>query len=62
MRIMLKTSIAAGLFCLPASFARAGDQGDPAQACNGNTFQMVECLKAQTRSGTSGWALPTSRR
>jgi uncharacterized protein YecT (DUF1311 family) len=34
--------------CLLASVAHAGDQGDPAQTCNGNTFEMVECLKAQT--------------
>jgi uncharacterized protein YecT (DUF1311 family) len=31
-----------------ASTARAGDQGDPEQSCDGNTFEMVECLKAQT--------------
>jgi uncharacterized protein YecT (DUF1311 family) len=33
---------------LPASEAFAGDQGDPAQSCDGNTLEMVECLKAQT--------------
>ena len=48
MRIALKTTIAVALVCLPASFARAGDQGDPAQACDGSTYQMVECLKADT--------------
>ena len=48
MRIMLRTTVAAALICLPASFTRAGDQGDPAQTCNGNTFEMVECLKART--------------
>ncbi|WP_338821821.1 lysozyme inhibitor LprI family protein [Bradyrhizobium septentrionale] len=31
-----------------ASAAHAGDQGDPEQSCDGNTFQMVECLKAKT--------------
>jgi uncharacterized protein YecT (DUF1311 family) len=31
-----------------ASAARAGDQGDPEKSCDGNTFEMVECLKAQT--------------
>jgi uncharacterized protein YecT (DUF1311 family) len=31
-----------------ASTARAGDQDDPAQSCDGNTFEMVECLKART--------------
>lgn len=38
---------AAALFAL-ASVARAGDQGDPEKSCDGNTFEMVECLKAQT--------------
>jgi uncharacterized protein YecT (DUF1311 family) len=31
-----------------ASVARAGDQGDGERACDGNTYQMVECLKAKT--------------
>jgi uncharacterized protein YecT (DUF1311 family) len=48
MRIMLKTTIAVALVCLQSCLADAGDQGDPAQTCDGNTFQMVECLKAQT--------------
>jgi uncharacterized protein YecT (DUF1311 family) len=30
------------------SAACAGDQGDPEKSCDGNTFEMVECLKAQT--------------
>ena len=30
------------------SVAHAGDQGDPEASCDGNTFQMVECLKAKT--------------
>jgi uncharacterized protein YecT (DUF1311 family) len=34
--------------CALASVALAGDQGDPAQSCDGNTYEMVECLKAQT--------------
>lgn len=38
---------AAAIFAL-ASAAHAGDQGDPEQSCDGNTFQMVECLKAKT--------------
>lgn len=38
---------AAALFSL-ASMAHAGDQGDPEKSCDGNTFEMVECLKAQT--------------
>jgi uncharacterized protein YecT (DUF1311 family) len=48
MRIMLKTTVAVALACLQACLADAGDQGDPAQTCDGNTFQMVECLKART--------------
>jgi uncharacterized protein YecT (DUF1311 family) len=28
--------------------ARAGEQGDPEPSCDGNTFQMVECLKGKT--------------
>jgi uncharacterized protein YecT (DUF1311 family) len=48
MRALLKTSVAVFSICLLASVADAGDQGDPAQTCNGNTFEMVECLKAQT--------------
>ena len=30
------------------SVVHAGDQGEPEQSCDGNTFQMVECLKART--------------
>ena len=48
MRAVMKTFAgAAALFAL-ASVARAGDQGDPEKSCDGNTFEMVECLKAQT--------------
>ena len=47
MRIMLKTTIAVVLTCL-ATLADAGDQGDAAKSCDGNTYQMVECLKART--------------
>jgi len=45
---MLRTSIAAASIWLLASIAHAGDQGDPGKSCDGNTFQMVECLKART--------------
>jgi len=31
-----------------ATAAQAGDEGDPKESCDGNTFQMVECLKAKT--------------
>jgi uncharacterized protein YecT (DUF1311 family) len=37
----------AGVLAL-VSVAQAGDQGEPEQSCDGNTFQMVECLKAKT--------------
>jgi uncharacterized protein YecT (DUF1311 family) len=45
---MPRTLIAAVSICLLASTAHAGDQGDPAQSCDGNTLEMVECLKAKT--------------
>jgi uncharacterized protein YecT (DUF1311 family) len=48
MRVLLKISVAVFSICLLAPAAQAGDQGDPAQTCNGSTFEMVECLKAQT--------------
>jgi len=44
----LKISIAATAMVALAAVAHAGDQGDPEQSCDGNTFQMVECLKAKT--------------
>ncbi len=31
-----------------AAFAFAGDQGDPNASCTGGTYQMVDCLAAQT--------------
>ena len=40
--------IAAAFIAVLASSAQAGDQGDPKQSCDGNTFQMVACLKAKT--------------
>ena len=45
---LLKASIAAATLLASLSLASAGDQGDPEQSCDGNTFQMVECLKART--------------
>jgi uncharacterized protein YecT (DUF1311 family) len=48
MRVILKTLAGAAAICLLATLADAGDQGDPAKSCDGNTFQMVECLKAKT--------------
>jgi uncharacterized protein YecT (DUF1311 family) len=45
---MLKTLIGVVSICLLATLADAGGRGDPAKSCDGNTFQMVECLKART--------------
>ena len=45
---LLKASIAAATLLASLSLSSAGDQGDPEQSCDGNTFQMVECLKAKT--------------
>jgi uncharacterized protein YecT (DUF1311 family) len=33
---------------LLAPAAHAGDQGDPAQSCDGSTAEMVDCLKAKS--------------
>jgi uncharacterized protein YecT (DUF1311 family) len=48
MRAIRRAPIAAVSICLLASSGHAGDQGDPAQSCDGNTYEMIECLKAQT--------------
>ena len=45
---MLRIGLGAALMAALISTAGAGDQGDPDQACDGSTFQMVECLKAKT--------------
>ena len=45
---MLRISLGAALMAALISTACAGDQGDPAQVCDGSTLQMVECLKANT--------------
>ena len=48
MNHFLKSLLGAAAMLALASAATAGDQGDPEQSCDGNTFQMVECLKART--------------
>ncbi len=48
MRAMSKMLIAVTSICFLVPAVQAGDQGDPAQSCDGNTFEMVECLKAKT--------------
>ena len=44
----LKLGLGAVAMLALVSVADAGDQGDPEASCDGNTFQMVECLKAKT--------------
>jgi uncharacterized protein YecT (DUF1311 family) len=48
MSMTLKTVLGAAAMLALAAVAHAGDQGDPEASCDGNTFQMVECLKAKT--------------
>jgi uncharacterized protein YecT (DUF1311 family) len=48
LRTMLRTFAGAVAACLLASAVDAGDQSDPAQSCDGSTFEMVDCLKAKT--------------
>jgi uncharacterized protein YecT (DUF1311 family) len=48
MIIMPRRLIAAASIVALAAVAHAGDQGAPEKSCAGNTFEMVECLKAQT--------------
>jgi uncharacterized protein YecT (DUF1311 family) len=45
---MFGKTVTAVLICLLASAADAGDQGDPAQSCDGGTPEMVNCLAAKT--------------
>jgi uncharacterized protein YecT (DUF1311 family) len=48
MSMSLKIVLGAAAMLTLASVAHAGDQGEPEASCDGNTFQMVECLKAKT--------------
>jgi uncharacterized protein YecT (DUF1311 family) len=48
MSMTLKIVWGAAAVLALVSVADAGDQGDPEASCDGNTFQMVECLKART--------------
>ena len=48
MSMTLKMIAGAAAMLALVSVADAGDQGDPDAPCDGNTFQMVECLKAKT--------------
>ena len=48
MKRALKLAITAVAMVALAALAHAGDQSEPEKSCDGNTFQMVECLKAKT--------------
>ena len=45
---MLRICLGAALMAALISSACAGAQGDPDQACDGSTSEMVECLRANT--------------
>ena len=45
---MWKAAFVAVAIGLLGSAAWAGDQGNPDSSCTGNTYEMVECLKAKT--------------
>ena len=46
--MMLRLAVGLAAVLVLGSVVHAGDQGEPEQSCDGNTFQMVECLKAKT--------------
>ena len=46
--MMLRIAIGLAAVLALVSVAQAGDQGDDEQSCDGNTYKMVECLKAKT--------------
>ena len=48
MSMMLRMAIGLAAVLALVPVVHAGDQGEPEQSCDGNTFQMVECLKART--------------
>jgi len=45
---MLKISLGAAAMVVLVTLAHAGDQDEPEKSCDGNTYQMVECLKGKT--------------
>ena len=47
-RIPKLVSLTAAAFVALAAAAHAEDKTEPEKSCEGNTFQIVECLKAQT--------------
>src|ERR1700709_186916 len=48
MSTMLRIAAGAAAMLALATAGHAVDQGDPEASCDGNTFEMVECLKART--------------
>lgn len=46
MSMMLRMAIGLSAVLAQVSVARAADEAEP--SCDGNTYQMVECLKAKT--------------
>jgi uncharacterized protein YecT (DUF1311 family) len=46
--MMVRISVCVAALLALVSAAQAADQGDPEPSCDGNTFQMVECLKGTT--------------
>jgi uncharacterized protein YecT (DUF1311 family) len=48
MSVTVRTAIGLVAALAFASAAYAGDQGEGEPSCDGNTYQMVECLKAKT--------------
>jgi uncharacterized protein YecT (DUF1311 family) len=46
--MMLRMALAAGAMLAIVALAQASDQDEMEQSCDGNTYQMVECLKAKT--------------
>ena len=42
MSMVLRTAICSAVALALVSAAEAGDQGEPEQACDGNTFQLVD--------------------
>jgi uncharacterized protein YecT (DUF1311 family) len=48
MSMMLRMAIGLAAVLALVSVVHAGDQGEPEPSCDGNTFQMVECLKVKT--------------
>lgn len=48
MSVTVRTAIGLVAALALASAAYAGDQGEGEPSCDGNTYQIVECLKAKT--------------